>query len=165
MEGIESAGTVLPGGGVAMARTSPKRARYIELSNFLGVDFANEETEVDVRRSPYAPNMVADRAGRPEKRAGYKQICSYDGRINGIHFFDGEMIVHAGTHFYDAEGNLLYEGANDAFGMGVMIGASAVIMVIQIIIACYLISIRHGRHRFRHSASRARYDESLVDPD
>ena len=50
MEGIESAGTVLPGGGVAMARTSPKRARYIELSNFLGVDFANEETEVDVRR-------------------------------------------------------------------------------------------------------------------
>lgn len=114
MEGIESAGAVLPGGGIAMARTSPKRARYIELSNFLGVDFANEETEVDVRRSPYAPNMVADRAGRPEKRVGYKQICSYEGRINGIHFFDGEMIVHAGTNFYDAEGNLLYEGANDA---------------------------------------------------
>ena len=83
MEGIEGAGAVLPGGGVAMARTSPKRARYIELSNFLGVDFANEETEVDVRRSPYAPNMVADRAGRPEKRAGYKQICSFEGRING----------------------------------------------------------------------------------
>ena len=105
-----------------MARTSPKRARYFELSNFLGVDFANEETEVDVRRSPYAPNMVADRAGRPEKRAGYKQICSFEGHINGIHFFDGDMIVHAGTDFYDAEGNLLYENANDARSISFVMG-------------------------------------------
>lgn len=97
-----------------MAKTSPKRARYIELSSFLGVDFANEETEVDVRRSPYAPNMVADRAGRPEKRAGYQTIKEFSGRINGIHFFDGNMLVHAGTGFYDAQGNSLYSGANDA---------------------------------------------------
>lgn len=114
MERAKGAGSVLPGGGGIMAKTSPKRARYIELSSFLGVDFANEETEVDVRRSPYAPNMVADRAGRPEKRAGYQTIKEFSGRINGIHFFDGNMLVHAGTGFYDAQGNSLYSGANDA---------------------------------------------------
>ena len=143
-----------------MARTSPKRARYIELSNFLGVDFANEETEVDVRRSPYAPNMVADRAGRPEKRVGYKQICSYEGHINGIHFFDGEMIVHAGTNFYDAEGNLLYEGANDARSVSFVMALRE--LVDEVFVMYYSLYIMDGANYLRYDGENLEKVEGYI---
>ena len=41
-----------------MAKTAPVRQKRITIDRFLGVDFANAETEVDTRRSPWAPNMV-----------------------------------------------------------------------------------------------------------
>ncbi len=88
----------------------------------------------------------------------------YINLVDNRHQFSYSTVKHVMSYLGEASGIMLC-GWTYAFGMGVMIGASAVIMVIQIIIACYLISIRHGRHRFRHSASRARYDESLVDPD
>ena len=48
-----------------MAKTAPVRQKRITIDRFLGVDFANAETEVDTRRSPWAPNMVADTAVYP----------------------------------------------------------------------------------------------------
>ena len=105
-----------------MAQTTPKSTSFVTLSSFLGVDFANEETDVDARRSPYAPNIIADRAGRPEKRKGYDKLETYDGQINGIHFFQGKRLVHAGTRVYGPEGDILFTGAaNDrstGFSMG-----------------------------------------------
>ena len=88
----------------------------------------------------------------------------YINLVDNRHQFSYSTVKHVMSYLGEASGIMLC-GWTYAFGIGVMIGSSAVIMVIQIIIACYLISIRHGRHRFRHSASRARYDESLVDPD
>lgn len=74
--------------------------KTIELRNFLGVDFANEETEVDPRRSPNAPNITADVAGRPEVRPGYETLLTTTGeKINGIHFHKDTMILHHGQKF------------------------------------------------------------------
>lgn len=73
--------------------------KTIELRNFLGVDFANEETEVDPRRSPNAPNITADVAGRPEVRPGYQTLLKTGEKISGIHFHGDTMILHHGDAF------------------------------------------------------------------
>lgn len=143
-----------------MARTSPKRARYIELSNFLGVDFANEETEVDMRRSPYAPNMVADRAGRPEKRPGYQTIGTFTGRINGIHFFDGKMLVHAGTTFCDELGNVLYEGANDDRSVSFVMGLGE--LVDEVTFLHHSLYILDGQNYLRYDGTAVEKVEGYI---
>ena len=107
-----------------MARTTPKSTSFITLSSFLGVDFANEETDVDARRSPYAPNIIADRAGRPEKRKGYDKLGTYDGQINGIHFFQGNRLVHAGTKVYGPEGDILFADAANSRSTGFSMGGA-----------------------------------------
>lgn len=85
---------------MASYQTRPAAAKkVIELRSFLGVDFANEETEVDPRRSPNAPNMTADLAGRPEVRPGYETILETGETINGIHFHGDVMILHHGGTF------------------------------------------------------------------
>ena len=91
-----------------MAKTAPVRQKRITIDRFLGVDFANAETEVDTRRSPWAPNMVADKAGYPEKRPGYTCLQSYPGPVHGMGFFQGNMLVHAGTKLYGPEKTILY---------------------------------------------------------
>lgn len=91
-----------------MAKTAPVRQKRITIDRFLGVDFANVETEVDTRRSPWAPNMVADKAGYPEKRPGYTCLQSYPGPVYGMGFFQGNMLVHAGTKLYGPEKTILY---------------------------------------------------------
>lgn len=85
---------------MASYQTRPAGAKkVIELRSFLGVDFANEETEVDPRRSPNAPNMTADLAGRPEVRPGYETLLDTGESINGIHFHGDTMILHHGSTF------------------------------------------------------------------
>lgn len=79
--------------------------------NFKGVDLTSAITEVEDGRSPYAPNMIADLAGFPQKRPGYAQIASLGGRINGIHPFVTaagikKMIVHAGDKIYAFDGSV-----------------------------------------------------------
>lgn len=91
-----------------MAKTAPVWQKRITIDRFLGVDFANVETEVDTRRSPWAPNMVADKAGYPEKRPGYTCLQSYPGPVHGMGFFQGNMLVHAGTKLYGPEKTILY---------------------------------------------------------
>lgn len=89
--------------------------------NFAGVDLTTAITEVDERRSPYAPNMIADESGYPCKRTGYEIFTNLDGRINGMHQMtleDGsvKMIVHAGVKLYEmngAEKTELYDGMAD----------------------------------------------------
>ena len=88
-----------------MATTTPKSSAYVFVSEFLGVDFANDETNVDMRRSPDAPNMVADTAGRPQKRKGYSLKKDFEGKqINGIFTYGGRILVHAGTELYVQDG-------------------------------------------------------------
>lgn len=96
-----------------MAVTTPKKSQYLEINSFLGVDFANQEKDVDLRRSPWAVNIIADQAGRPEKRPGYKLEEARGARINGIHFPGESRIVHSGTKLY-CDGTQIYDKAGDA---------------------------------------------------
>lgn len=96
-----------------MATTRPKSSAYVFVSEFLGVDFANDETNVDMRRSPDAPNMVADTAGRPQKRKGYQLVREFNGKINGIFTYGGKLLVHAGTSLFVQEGETWREIISD----------------------------------------------------
>ena len=73
---------------------------------FKGVDLTSAVTEVDETRSPYAPNMIANMSGFPQKRTGLMQLASYDGEIFGIHPYimqdgTGKRVIHAGTKLYE----------------------------------------------------------------
>jgi len=81
--------------------TSIRTKRY---DRFRGVDFSTDPALVDDARSPWAPNMVADKGGMPEKRPGWRTLVELEGRINGLHTLmtdSGEqLLVHAGERLY-----------------------------------------------------------------
>lgn len=84
-----------------MARKSGTDIRTKRYDRFRGVDFSTDPALVDDARSPWAPNMVADKGGMPEKRPGWRTLVQMEGRINGLfrtEFDDVEhLLVHAGT--------------------------------------------------------------------
>ena len=87
-----------------MARRRGAVIRTKKYERFRGVDFSTDPALVDDARSPWAPNMVADMGGMPEKRPGWRTLQTFDGRINGLYdaVFDGvtHQLVHAGTKLY-----------------------------------------------------------------
>lgn len=72
--------------------------------NLAGVDFKNEESLVDLTRSPDALNVWRnyDEEGNCIRtRPGYSQIAVFDGKINGIHLYNSTTaLVHSGTKLY-----------------------------------------------------------------
>lgn len=87
-----------------MAKKSGVTIRTKIYSKFRGVDFSTDPSLVDDSRSPWATNMIADKGGMPEKRPGYRTVCSLESQINGI--FNAEfgnikhLLVHSGTNLY-----------------------------------------------------------------
>ena len=90
-----------------MAEITPKKARprHTTIYNkFKGVDFSSDASLVDKDRSPYAPNLIADVGGMPEKRLGWRTLHQIEQPINGIWY--GEIsgqksfIAHGGTKIY-----------------------------------------------------------------
>ena len=89
---------------------TPKKIESIRLyqkeyTQFRGVDFSTDPTQVADYRSPYALNLISDLAGFPEKRVGWRKILDTGKRINGIHhavFASGASMrfVHAGNTLY-----------------------------------------------------------------
>ena len=75
-------------------------------TDFTGVDFLDEPSLIDIRRSPDALNIwknYRDNQGTCiETRPGYKQIAQVgNGRINGIYVYSlTKAIVHTGTSLY-----------------------------------------------------------------
>lgn len=51
------------------------------------------------------------------------------------------------------------------YGLTYILGLSAIILSVQIVVAYYLIYLRHHSRRLRHSASRMRYNERIAPPD
>lgn len=94
--------------------SSPKRSVAV-IDEFLGVDFTNSPSNVDVKKSPNAPNMIRDVPGKVRKCMGYEDVKTYDGRINGAHFRYGDAtyLIHAGAKLYKDEA-ILYSDMNDA---------------------------------------------------
>ena len=69
---------------------------------FRGCDFTTEPPEIDDSRSPDCLNMLADDAGFPIKRVGWRVLSTFDGKINGLHYAhfagtDPVILVHHGT--------------------------------------------------------------------
>ena len=100
---------------------------------FRGVDFSTDPALVDDTRSPWAPNMVADAGGMPEKRPGWRTLERLEGRINGLFRaeFSGEThrLAHAGTKLVrwygdGTEPETLAESLPDARSTAVWMGGS-----------------------------------------
>ena len=85
----------------------------------------------------------------------------YINTVDNRHQFSYSTIKHVMSFLGEAIGTLLC-GAMYGFGVDFMLGASAIIMGVQLSIAYYLIYLRHHRRRVRHSASRMRYDERIL---
>lgn len=69
-------------------------------SRLLGVDFQQDQTEVDRRRSPAMVNMISDYGGNPIKRDGYRRVSTayialvtVDSQMYGISSSAGIMAV------------------------------------------------------------------------
>lgn len=102
--------------------TAPKNIPTVKIngqniSAFKGVDLSNAPSNVKEYRSPAAPNMMPDLAGKPIKRTGFHKVGQYDGAINGVHFLKVEgvsrRIVHAGEKLY-LDSQELYTGMQNA---------------------------------------------------
>ena len=91
-----------------MIITTPAK-RNIKMSTtvygrFKGVDFSVDASLVDKDRSPYAPNLIADIGGMPEKRLGWRVLHQLEQPINGIWYgeINGQksFIAHGGSKIY-----------------------------------------------------------------
>ena len=65
--------------------SSPAR-NVVKIETFKGVDLNSSPSNVEITRSPNAPNMMRDVPGKVRKRQGYERIAQFSGkRINGVH--------------------------------------------------------------------------------
>ncbi len=108
-----------------MSGYEPSRntVRSWTVERFAGVDFSTDPTKVDSSRSPDACNMIADATFFPVKRTGYRREYQFDGAVFGLHRYDGELLVHAGSKLYRAKDRtVLYadmaESRSVSFRMG-----------------------------------------------
>lgn len=91
---------------------SLKTASY---SGLRGVDFSQDPSLVDRKRSPYALNLISDDGGNPVKRLGWRVIHQLEAPIHNMWRgeIDGKdkVIVHAGTKVYEITDNNAVEKA------------------------------------------------------
>ena len=83
--------------------SSPKRyTTYYK--GFRGVDFSTDPTQVDDKRSPWAPNLISDFGGNPEKRPGWRTLYTVESPVNGLWraVVGGKQVyvAHGGTKLY-----------------------------------------------------------------
>lgn len=96
-----------------------ERKRHVKrYTEFRGVDFSSDATQVADYRSPYAENLISDLKGFPEKRPGWQTFREYDGAINGMFIADFSPVaytmVHAGTKLYRGFSTVVSEDMNNA---------------------------------------------------
>ena len=105
---------------------------------FRGVDYTNEAGNVEMDKSPYAPNMIRDVPGKVRKCMGWYIYEDFEGPINGRHklITDSFSLIHAGTRLYKyqpaqgdapAQKTLLYEDMADARSHSFQLGGRLVI--------------------------------------
>ena len=77
-------------------------------ASFRGVDFSTDPSQVKEYRSPYAPNLISDSGGYPEKRPGWRTLHTLPGPVNGIYrgVIDGveRILIHAKDKLYRWDG-------------------------------------------------------------
>ena len=85
---------------------STAKKNSVVIETFRGVDLNNSPSNVDISRSPAAPNMVRDQVGKIRKRMGYTTVATAPGgaAIHGVHRLGDLLLVHAGTKLYQWDG-------------------------------------------------------------
>ena len=92
-------------------------------ARFRGVDFSTDPALVDASRSPFAPNLISDAGGMPEKRPGWRTLAQLQGPINGLHDWEYRgkptVVIHNGKslHLWEqgaTEPKFFYEGLTNA---------------------------------------------------
>lgn len=102
--------------------SAPER-NVVKIETFKGVDLNSSAANVEVYRSPNAPNMMRDVPGKIRKRQGYEATGTYDGRINGVHILKDvdnhveKVLIHAGTNLY-LDGEIVYSEMADERSVG-----------------------------------------------
>lgn len=97
--------------------------QVVKIETFKGVDYNSSPSNVEIYRSPNAPNMMRDVPGKVRKRQGYEKIATYTGRINGVHILRDvddnikKVLIHAGTTLF-LDGASIYEGMADERSVG-----------------------------------------------
>lgn len=88
------------------------KKNILSIDKFKGVDLTSPSANVNIQRSPEAPNMVRDVPGKVRKRMGYYNTGQYEGAVNGVHFLNEDKLIHAGTKLFynDKE---IYSDMND----------------------------------------------------
>jgi len=86
----------------------------------------------------------------------------YINLVDNRHQFSYSTIKYVMTYLGEAVG-LLICGVTYEFGLAAVLGVAAVITAGQLCVAFYLIHLRLRRRQVRHSASRLRYHERIVD--
>ncbi|WP_101908873.1 hypothetical protein [Marasmitruncus massiliensis] len=83
---------------------SAPREYTTKYTKFKGVDFSSDPALIASERSPWAPNLISDTGGNPEKRPGWRKLLSVDQPINGLYYgvIDNQttFLVHGGTKLY-----------------------------------------------------------------
>ena len=89
---------------------------------FRGVDFSTDPALVDASRSPFAPNLISDAGGMPEKRLGWRTLLELPqgGKVNGMWWGtiqDKEVFLcHCGTALYKWEQTVYGGGQRIPYG-------------------------------------------------
>lgn len=96
--------------------------KTFSVTAFGGIDLTSSPTDIDLRRSPNAVNMMPDSRGNPIKRPGYAVRETLPGRINGRWQLFEHEVIHAGTALY-LDGAQIYSGMADGISTGQIIGS------------------------------------------
>ena len=87
---------------------------------FSGVDFSVDASLVSKERSPYAPNLISDVGGMPEKRLGWRVLHQIEQPVHKMWYgeIDGQkaFIAHGGTKLYKFTAlgyEVIQEGVNN----------------------------------------------------
>ena len=88
---------------------------------FKGVDFSIDASLVDKDRSPYAPNLIADVGGMPEKRLGWRVLHQLEAPVHGLWYgeINGQksFVAHGGSKIYKFTAigfEVIKDGVNNA---------------------------------------------------
>ena len=119
--------------------------------NFRGVDFRGEE--INLMRSPDALNVWKDykETDSIRTRPRLAKVSSQSGKVNGIFFFKGEMLVHSGTSLYkvvNGQNTLLWTKMNNAIS--------------QSFVYDDVLYIKDGKNYLRYDGTAV---QNVVNPD
>lgn len=108
----------------------------LRIKDFKGVDFTNNITDIDIRRSPNSYNII-NIDGINQKRNGYKIMFSLSGNVNGLWNVDTTseelIIAHIGTKLYEIKKDFssyieIKSGLSDKISTGLVFNGKLLIL-------------------------------------